>query len=294
VREEKIGVLGASSLVGGCLLTQLAGLAYKSIAFSREKRMSVHGSTVEWRQLPLSGARNLDLANSVSNWICIAPIWILPDHFELLESLGVRRIIVISSTSRFGKLDSPDISERELALRLAGAEDDLQRWANNKSIEWVILRPTVIYGFGKDKNVSEISRFIDRFGFFPFFGQARGLRQPMHADDVAKACVSALFQNNVTGQAYNISGGETLSYREMVERIFTAMRKRPRLFRIPLWGFKFAISVLKVIPRYKHWSSAMVQRMDQDLIFDHSEAAAAFGFRPRRFVLKSEDLPKQR
>ena len=52
----------------------------------------------------------------------------------------------------------------------------------------------------------------------------------MHADDVAKACVSALFQNNVTGQAYNLSGGETLSCREMVERIFTAMRKKPRLF----------------------------------------------------------------
>jgi len=292
VPKDRIGVLGASSLVGRCLLAQLGELAQNSIAFSRKKRTASHGNTVEWRQLPLSGAKNFDLPHSVGNWICIAPIWILPNHFELLESLGVRRIIVISSTSRFGKLDSPDISERELALKLAGAEDDLRRWADSKSIEWVILRPTVIYGLGQDKNISEISRFIYRFGFFPLFGRAQGLRQPLHADDLAKACVSALFRSNVAGQVYNLSGGETLPYREMVERIFKAMRKNPRFFPIPLWVFKFAISILRVIPRYKHWSSAMAQRMDQDLVFDHSEAAAAFNFRPRGFILKSEDLPK--
>ena len=173
--EDRIGVLGASSLVGRFLLAnwENSHIALSLLVAKKERRFMVALSV---EAAALSGAINLGLAHPVGSGFAL-PIWIFSDHFELLESLGVRRIIVISSTSRFGKLDSPDISERELALKLAGAEDDLQRWADGKSIEWVILRPTVIYGLGQDKNVSEISRLLIVL-VFSFFGQARGLRQP--------------------------------------------------------------------------------------------------------------------
>ncbi len=63
---------------------------------------------------------------------------------------------------------------------------------NKQGVEWVILRPTLIYGHGRDKNITEIARFIRRFGFFPLLGKANGLRQPIHVEDVAEACFAAL------------------------------------------------------------------------------------------------------
>jgi len=44
------------------------------------------------------------------------------------------------------------------------------------------------------------------------------------------------------------------------------------------------------VPRYRNWSSAMAERMNRDLVFDHSEATRDFGFAPRAFVLSAEDV----
>ncbi len=148
----------------------------------------------------------------------------------------------------------------------------------------------MIYGRGRDKNLAEIARFIRRFGFFPLFGRAMGLRQPVHAEDVAAACAAALLSPGASHHAYNISGGETLPYRDMVERMFAALNRRPRLPTVPLTVFRFALACLRLVPRYRRWSPAMAERMNQDMAFDHAEAAADLGFSPRMFRLAPEDM----
>lgn len=165
-------------------------------------------------------------------------------------------------------------------------------WAENHGIQWIILRPTLIYGKGRDGNISEISRFIKRYHFFPLLGQAVGLRQPIHGSDVAQTCLAALNQKAVSGISYNLSGGETLYYREMVERVFQAMGIHPRFVYLPASLFRIGILIIRQIPRYRHWTPAMAERMNQDLVFDHTEAVRDFGFKPRAFTLEKEDLPE--
>jgi nucleoside-diphosphate-sugar epimerase len=210
----------------------------------------------------------------------------------MIEACGARRIVVLSSTSRFTKVDSGDTAEHAVVAKLIDGETRLQAWAQSRSIEWVILRPTLIYGLGRDKNITEISRFIRRFGVFPLFGKAKGLRQPIHAADVAIACLSALQSPFAANHAYNISGGQVLTYREMVLRIFAALERRPYVLTVPLLGFRLAVSVLRLIPRYRQWSSAMAERMNQDLVFDQTEPMRDLNFNPRPFQLMPEDLPR--
>jgi uncharacterized protein YbjT (DUF2867 family) len=93
-------------------------------------------------------------------------------------------------------------------------------------------------------------------------------------------------------RAYNLSGGETLAYREMVARVFAALGRPARLVTVPLWAFRLAVAVLRRLPRYRHWSAAMAERMNRDLVFDHADAARDFGFKPRGFALVAEDLPR--
>ena len=282
--ELRVGVLGASSMVGECLLPMLSKAGWRVVAFSR--RAAESGFGVEWRQLPFA-----EVAAEISHWICVAPIWVLPDYFALIEAAGARSIVVLSSTSRFTKVGSGDTAEQATAAKLIDGEARLQAWAESCGVEWVILRPTLIYGIGRDKNISEIACFIRRFGFFPFLGRAEGLRQPIHAEDVAAACVSALQAPDAANRAYNISGGETLSYREMVIRVFDALGRRPRLLTVPLRAFRLAVTMLRCLPRYRQWSAAMAERMNRDLVFDHTEAARDLGFKPKGFALAPEDLP---
>ena len=285
---RRVGVLGATSLVGEALLPHLASAGWQVTAFSR-RAVSLQEESIEWRQLSLSN--ELSTSELIPFWICVAPIWTLPDHFKLIEASGGRRLVVVSSTSRFTKTDSIDHEEQETAARLVQAEAAVEQWAKARQMEWVILRPTLIYGLGKDKNICEIARFIGRFGFFPLFGAGKGLRQPIHAQDVAAACQAALTVQLPDNPAYNISGGETLSYREMVARVFEALGRRQRFVIIPFWAFRLAMFVMRRIPRYRHWSTAMALRMNQNLVFDHEKAAQNLPIDFKKFVLEKRDLP---
>jgi len=286
---ESVAVLGATSPLGACLLESLAQSQQRVVAFSRRahKQTNEH---VEWYQSGVDvSTKNI---GSVSKWICAAPIWVLPDYFALLEALGANRLVVVSSTSRFTKVDSIDPAEQAVAQRLVDSEERLQKWAEAQGVEWVIFRPTMIYGLRADQNVAEVTRFISRWGFFPILGQAKGLRQPIHVEDLAKVCVAAMHSPTGNNRAYDVSGAERLHYREMVKRIFGALGKKPRIVALPRWCFRCALLGLNLIPRFRHWAVAMVDRMDRDMVFDHSDARDAFGFDPRPFTLGANDLPE--
>ncbi len=293
MNEKCVGVFGATSLVGQCLLPLLKKNGWSVRAYSRRKVNST-GSDVQWVQIPKSpddlyapaGERD-----QIGFWICIAPIWVLPDYFPMLVKHGARRIVAVSSTSIFTKSHSGSAEEKSTALKLSNAETRLEQWSVNAAVEWVVLRPTLIYGRGMDKNISEIVRMIRRIGFFPLLGKGDGFRQPVHAEDVALACLSALEKTDIVNRAYNLSGGETLRYREMINRLFMALGRRPRLIHVPLEFFHLAVAMLRLFPRYRHLTSQMAERMNTDLVFDHADAGRDLNFQPRSFQPGSEDLP---
>ena len=292
--KQVIGVLGATSLVGDhLLLPESAGCLnadVEYVAFSRRSNDPdpMAGRRVTWcclgEQSSEKGVRSIEC------WISLLPIWILPDYFSLLDSCGARRVVVLSSTSRFTKTDSSDPSEQRVAARLAAGEQGLIDWAEKKGIDWVILRPTLIYGSGRDKNISSIAAVIRRCGFFPLLGAAQGSRQPIHASYVAIACLQALRHSGLVNQAYNISGSETLTYKEMVRRVFVAMGREPRFSRVPSVVFRLTLALLHLLPRFRGVTVGMAERMNRDMIFDHSDARRDFGFKPGSFHLRRGDV----
>lgn len=299
--KRQVGVLGVRSMIGQFLLPLLSEAGWKVVAFSRQtdcSRSPIDTREVEWRQLMLVDdpqAMPLRLtADSISHFVCLAPIWILPNYLPLFESYGVKRVVAFSSTSRFTKTTSSDPKEQSLVRELVESEELLTAWAYKNGVSSIILRPTLIYGLGLDKNISAIAGFIQRFGFFPLFKGGKGRRQPVYAGDLALACRTALEQPKEANLSYNVSGGETLTYREMVERIFSVLEKRPRFLTVPLWAFELALLALRPWPRFRNLSSAMAKRMNQDMVFDHADATRDLGFAPRSFHLSSEDLPKHK
>ena len=75
----------------------------------------------------------------------------------------------------------------------------------------------------------------------------------------------------------------------MVKRIFRGLNKRPRMVSIPLWAFRIAVAVARLLPRFRKWSPAMAERMNLDMAFDHEEAAQDLKFLPQKFNLDQED-----
>jgi nucleoside-diphosphate-sugar epimerase len=276
-----IGIFGATSIVGRYLISEIQRSDFSVLAFSRNPP-SQESSGVSWVQCSTSSdcKTTNTMGIDMSLWISLLPIWSLPQYFPLMIQAGVKRVVILSSTSRFTKVDSLYKEDRHLTERLISAEEDVRSWSKKNNIEITILYPTLIYDCFRDGNVSEIARFIEKFKFFPLLGNACGLRQPVHADDVALACFNALFRSNLR-QEYYLSGGETLTYRKMVERIFLGLDLSVRFLFIPSPLFRVAVCCACIFG--KKISFGMIARMQDNLIFDHFNATEDLEFQPRPF-----------
>ncbi len=281
-----IAVFGAYSQIGYFFLPALAADGHRVLALSRTAREGFGTGTarVFWRQYSNQSLREVFAANQRLNAaIYLGPLPVLPELLPALVERGVRRAIAFGSTGRFYKTESGDPRERGMIASLIAAEERIARLREELGIQWTIFRPTLVYGCGMDKNITLIARFILRFGFFPLIGNGKGLRQPLHAADLANACVSALANPSTYSKAYDMSGGSELTYRAMVEAVFRAMGKKPRFLSIPLPALRAALRVANLLPRLHYLNPEMANRMNIDLCFDHSDATRDFGFSPRSF-----------
>jgi len=273
-----VGVLGATSLVGRPLRRQLGAAGARVVACSRNPPTDSSDAHLVWQR---SGA-DLPEALRVSDWIAACPVWATAAAFDWLVATGLERLVALSSTSLISKRASPDAAERALADRLAEAEAELTGLAARAGTRLVILRPTMIYDGHRDGNVAAIAAWVRRWGWFPLCGAARGLRQPVHADDVATACRAAL-GHPAPLPAYTLSGGEPLPFGDLVRRTCEAHGLPPRVVHLPGWAWRPLAGAGRCLGLAAGATAGMAARMNEDLVFDHSAATADLGFRPRPF-----------
>lgn len=282
--REEIWVFGATSPVGCFLLPRLVAAGYFVRAFSRDPARSVAGGgpSLHWEVADIEAGILPDCAARPAIVIHLAPLYLLPGLLDRLVSAGMNRLIAFGSTSVFTKQEG-GAAERRLAARLAEAEQDVKVRCQSFGVRWAILRPTIICGAKQAGGIAALTNFARRFGFVPVIGKACGLRQPVHADDLAKACLSLLTLDCGWNHAYNLAGGETLRYREMLVRIFRKLGRPPRIPSFSESWFRAALSVARLLPAYRELNVEMARRMNRDMIFDCGEARKALGYAPRAF-----------
>ncbi len=273
-------VTGATSQIGHFLLPKLLYLGCSVTAISRHP--PTHDHLIHWQNHDLY-VDGLTI-NSPTILFHIAPLPTLTAILaKLPQDTPLLHVIAFSSTSRLTKIHSSEPQERNIAKQLAQAEVDLVQYCESRGIPWTLFRPTLIYGCGQDKNITFIANFIRRFGFFPILGKGSGLRQPVHADDLAHACLQACKSVKTFNRAYNLCGGQTLSYYDMVEHIFHQQHKKTRIISIPPPIFHTASNIFSWMPKVSHLSHTMIMRMNENLCFDYSSARRDFGYQPRVF-----------
>lgn len=270
-------VIGATGIVGGYIVQHLIAAGERPAALSRRAHRSAQ---VDWVQGDLNMPSALSVA-ACETLYCTADVGLLADALAHLDRSALTRVVVFTSTSIVTKMDSEIAAEREHLRRLADGEQRLISACKTFSIGWTILRPTLIYAEGRDGNVSRLAQLIGKFGFLPLMGSGAGLRQPVHAEDLAIGAIRAAASAAAINKTYALPGGEIVSYREMVGRIFDALGKRRRIVSAPpiVWRGAFALAK----PFFPNANVAMGNRMAMDMVFDGSPAIADLGWKPRGF-----------
>ena len=278
---RRVLVLGATSLIGRRLIAAPTPRDIVLLALSRTPPLGPAAAAAEWIAADLGDTALAERLPRVDAVVSLSPVWLLPQALPALIGAGATRLIAVSSTSRLTKGASPLAEERAVAARLAEGEDAVMAACGAAGVAWTLFRPTLIYAEGEDRNVSRLAALIARFGVLPLAGRGEGLRQPVHAADLAEAAWRALDAPAAFDRLYALPGGETLSYREMAVRIFEALGRRPRLVSLPppLWRLGVALAA----PWLPGATAAMGGRMSEDLAFDAAPAVRDFGYSPRPF-----------
>lgn len=270
-------MIGGSGLVGGFIVEQLIKRGQRPLALSREARTD---SRLDWHRGDLHAAAALKFP-PFSTLYCTVDAPLLAEALPTLIHPALKRLVVFSSTSVLTKQDTEVAAERAMIRRLAAAEQQIAALCEQHRIGWTILRPTLIYTEGRDTNITPLSRLIRKFGFMPLVGGGPGLRQPVHAEDLAIAAIAAAHSDAAIDKFYSLSGPDTITYREMIGRVFDGMGRPRRFISVPPWLWRAAFAIIK--PLFPGANVAMGIRMMKDMTFDSTPARNDLGWAPRAF-----------
>lgn len=191
---------------------------------------------------------------------------------QAIETSGVKRALFVSTTALLTKLNAPS-----KAVRVA-AENQIEA----SSLNYTILRPTMIYGSGRDRNICRLVRYLSRFPVLPVFGSGRYLLQPIFVGDLAQALVKALPEATSYRKIYNVSGQTELSYNELVEVVSGALGRKRWKLHIP---HKPMIAILSFVEKWFTLpiKAEQIQRLNEHKNFSFESAQQDFDYSPTPF-----------
>jgi nucleoside-diphosphate-sugar epimerase len=270
-RAGTVLVTGASSQIGCFLLPGLARMKVRVLALSRTPQQPVAG--VDWLQGALPDP---PVGAAAAHSICsLGPIDALATWIATGAAPGLERVVATSSMSAESKQASPVAAEREVSRRLRDGEAALARTCEQRGVEWTILRPTLIYGAGRDRSLTPLARRAARWRMFGL-PAGSGLRQPVHAADVATAVLRAL-DGGAAGRVVPIGGGERITARAMFERVRASLPVRTCPVRIPAPVVRLGT---RLVPALR----GPLMRLEQDLVADNGDLERLLGVHPRGFA----------
>ncbi|MDW8480147.1 MAG: hypothetical protein RML12_10640 [Xanthomonadales bacterium] len=158
------------------------------------------------------------------------------------------------------------------AARLLAAESALAAWCRERGVSLCVVRATAIYDDEDLGALEPLLRIAARLRILPLPWPARGLRQPVHAGDLA-ALLLALLGHAHEG-VIEAGGGERLDFATMLRR--AARARVGRCLPLPLPTALLAL----LAPR---WRGA-VARLARDQVAEPAPVLAELGWCPRPFA----------
>ena len=271
-------VFGASGQIGLPLLDRLGDAGWRVHAVSRQARSDTPGR--HWLQGDF--AHVPVLPRDVDAIFSCGPLDLFARWYATANVVSPR-VVAFGSTSATSKHASEDEHERDVARRLLGAEAAVFEASEQRGAGATMLRPTLVYGAGRDATLTRIAGMARRWGRFVLPRRADGLRQPVHVQDLADAAFAANASPVAQGRSYDLPGGETLAYRDMVRRVLACLDPPLPLLELPMPLFRAAVAAAQARGVARELTPAAVARMREDLAFDAAPARRDFGYAPRAF-----------
>jgi len=273
-------VTGATGFTGSLFLGHLEkshpGMAVDCLVRSTSDRAPLEGLALNLKYTIGDSARRPTwdawLAERTPHTIVhIASIRHTPAMLDSLRAAGqTPRLIVVGTTGVYSQYN-------QYAQIYQQIEQQLAQYAGS----YCLLRPTMIYGSHRDKNLHKLLVFCDRTSFFPVFGTGNCLLQPIHADDLAQAILATVQRPKIEG-AYDLSGGSIVTFRELLSLVGSLLNKTIYPIPIPITaGVWLATALEGGLGQRSPVRREQILRLQEDKAYPHAQAQRDLNFSPR-------------
>lgn len=199
---------------------------------------------------------------------------------EQAAAAGVRRFVFLSSikvngestSSRPFSTDDTPAPEDAYGISKLEAENALREIADRSGMEWVILRPPLVYGPGVKGNFLRLLNAVAKGVPLPL-ASIDNRRSLVYVGNLVDAIITCIHAPAAAGRTFLVSDGENLSTPELVRRLAAAMERNPVLLPFPPALLRFGASL---IGRHE---AAM--RLTGSLTIDDSALRRRLGWTPR-------------
>lgn len=147
----------------------------------------------------------------------------------------------------------------------------------------VVLRPTMIFGRGGDRNISRLTRVTAKTRVPLVVGNGDQLIQPVHVDDLL-ALVALHGDSDVGAGVYAAGGAEAVPSKELLIMISELLGVRVPPVHVPMGALRLASS----FARLAGLRPDQVLRLLDDKTIDISSTKAAFGWEPMALAHRVE------
>ena len=274
----KVFVTGGTGFTGSYVLPLLLKNGYEVRCLYRptSDRSFLAQSEIGWALGDVSDPRTLSAAmQGMDALVNIASLGFghADSIISAAQNAGIQRAIFISTTAIFTQLNAKSKNVRvaaELAIQTSG-------------LQYTILRPTMIYGSPRDRNMWLLIRFMRYSPIVPVFGDGNYLQQPVYVGDVAQAILNCLCNDQTIGKSYNIAGKYPLTYNQVIDTMAGQMNKHVWKIHIPSAS---VVGLLKFFERLRvpfPIKAEQVLRLNENKNFSYQDAERDFGFNPSSF-----------
>lgn len=194
---------------------------------------------------------------------------------------GVKRFVFISSVKVNGEESRPGVpftaSDRPTpldpyAVSKAEAEAGLIALAADTGMEFVIVRPPLVYGPGVKANFRTMMDWIARGVPLPLGALGHNRRSLVALDNLVDLIVTCLHHPAAANEVFLAGDGEDLSTADLLRRIALAMDARVRLLPVPVWLLMAGARAVR--------KEAMMRRLCGNLQVDISRNREVLGWAP--------------
>lgn len=203
----------------------------------------------------------------------LAGLALVPQLLPCVLASGVRRGVFVSSAGVHTRLVSSGADAKragEQALR-------------DSSLAYTILRPSMIYGTPRDRNMVKLLRWIDRWGVVPAPLGGITPQQPVHVDDLVQAILASLVHEAAVRGEYDVGGPEPVTLAEVVHLSARALGRRARILPIPLAPAHAAAVAARRLRLPFPVRPEQVLRLTESKAVDIAPARRDLAFAPRSF-----------